>query len=396
MVELTTRRGNERTYVVESRTLRGINSMNEEIISLLNKGVINDEHMALLEEIANTGADDEYAFDLNKINSLPEELRELILDQWMTTVGEMNESFLRQENKNYKYWFENLGHDWTASEWHEFMSSTADKHIDSRAQIIVAQHALSVLRGEKDKETKKLEEIQRQQEKNEELIGDIRADKIVDVAVVTNLNKFIKDFFTGDKEGSFKHFSSTAIATIDTELSNINSTVKTELTNISNLVKEKLTSLINYEKLDKLIDNLIKTQWLLRGLQGTITTEFDTLYEDLTKHSEQKVKNDLKNFITEKFNNAFNGNNTQIFADIIKEEQAQTASLNAQLNELRETKNILNALLNESSPQSYPQNPSSQDNAQTNALAFARTNNIDARSSIYYSSGNSPFSYPMA
>lgn len=227
---------------------------------------------------------------------------------------------------------------------------------------------------------------------NEETIENTNADKIVDVAVVTNLNQFIKDFFTGDKEGTFKHFSSTAIATIGAELSNINSTVKTELTNISNLVKEKLTSLINYEKLDRLIDNLIKTQWLLRGLQGTITTEFDTLYDDLTNYSEQKVKNDLKNFITEKFNNTFNGNNTQIFADIIKEEQAQTASLKEQSQILEDTKKILNAIYQTegAKPQALPiiVAPSQNEEVPTSSVPFG----TQANAGIYYSSGMSPYS----
>lgn len=255
----------------------------------------------------------------------------------------------------------------------------------------------------KEKRAKEQSAKQEQIAQNHELLENTNADKIVDVAVVTNLNQFIKDFFTGDKEGTFKHFSSTAIATIGAELSKINLTVKTELTNISNLVREKLTSLIKYEKLDNLTDNLIKTQSLLSGLPGTIITEFDKLYNNLTKHSEEQVRNNLKNFITEKFNNAFSGNDTQVFADIIKEEQAQTITLKEQSRILEETKIILNTLLNGlPAPNNTPpiQNRSTnQDDIPTGALPLGSGrcyHSVDARSSIYYSSGNSPYSYPMA
>lgn len=269
------------------------------------------------------------------------------------------------------------------------------KEIDKQSNKLLGQN-LSTLIGESGKTNKKLEEIeQQQQQQNEEMLENTNADKIVDVAVVTSLNQFIKDFFTGDKEGTFKHFSSTTIATIGSELSKINLTVKTELTNISNLVTEKLTSLIKYEKLDKLTDNLIKAQWLLRGLQGTITTEFDTLYDDLTNYSEQKVKNDLKNFITEKFNNTFNGNNTQIFADIIKEEQAQTASLKEQSQILEDTKNVLNQLLylsggntNQVVPVPVQQN---NNDIPTSAVPLGSTA-ADTSTAVYFSSGMSPYS----
>lgn len=247
----------------------------------------------------------------------------------------------------------------------------------------------------KEKQSKEQSAKEERIAQNHELLENANADKIVDVAVVTNLNQFIKDFFTGDKEGTFKHFSSTAIATIGAELSNINSTVKTELTNISNLVKEKLTSLIDYEKLDKLVEKLLKTQNLIIDLRSNIVYEFDTLYEDLTKHSEEKVKNDLKNFITEKFNNTFNGNNTQIFADIIKEEQAQTASLKEQSRILEDTKKLLNQLLylsggntNQVVPVPVQQN---NNDIPTSAVPLGSTA-ADISTAVYFSSGMSPYS----
>lgn len=377
-------RGETKTYQITSDILNGFNkNLDNNLNDIVDKTSLNDSQIKALEKFIESSKNGDIIGSLNELDNMPKELRDTINLQASGLTDVMRKSFMARDDED------------DEEDWHDTYSNIETDMLE-KSYMLTAQHALSLIKRRQE-ENAAAEEMKKEREtaQNYELLENTNADKIVDVAVVTNLNQFIKDFFTGDKEGTFKHFSSTAIATIGSELSKINLTVKTELTNISNLVKEKLISLINYEKLDRLIDNLIKTQWLLRGLQGTITTEFDTLYDDLTKHSEEKVKNDLKNFITEKFNNAFNGNNTQIFADIIKEEQAQTASLNKQLEELKETKVILNQLLNLSGGDTNQVVPvpvqQNNNDIPTSAVPLGSTA-ADTSTAVYFSSGMSPYS----
>lgn len=223
-----------------------------------------------------------------------------------------------------------------------FKNNLAIKKIVNTALNEQLNQVESVSKERQAKEQAKLNKL------NQEAIENTSADKIVDVAVVTSLSNFVKNFFEGNGEGSFKAFSSIFTATVSLELSKISLNVSTELVNISNLVSEKLTGLINYEKLDKLMDVMFSVRSHISSLNAFINLQHDDLYDDLTKHTETEVRDDLKNFITDKFNEKFNDKNSQIFADIIKQEQQQTTSLNAQLAELEMMNKILNALYSKS------------------------------------------------
>lgn len=375
--------GETKTYQITSDILNGFNkNLDNNLTNIVDKASLNDSQIKALEKFIESSKNGDIPA-LNELDNIPKELRDVINSQALELTGTMKKSFMARDDED------------DEEDWHDTYSNIESDML-LKSQMLSAQHALSLIKRRQE-ENATAEEMKKEREtaQNYELLENTNADKIVDVAVVTNLNQFIKDFFTGDKEGTFKHFSSTAIATIGAELSNINSTVKTELTNISNLVKEKLTSLIDYEKLDKLVEKLLKTQNLIIDLRSNIVYEFDTLYEDLTKHSEEKVKNELKNFITEKFNNTFNGNNTQIFTDIIKEEQAQTASLKEQSQILEDTKKILNQLLylsggstNQVVPVPVQQN---NNDIPTSAVPLGSTA-ADISTAVYFSSGMSPYS----
>lgn len=375
--------GETKTYQITSDILNGFNkNLDNNLTNIVDNASLNDSQIKALEKFIESSKNGDIPA-LNELDNIPKELRDVINSQALELTGTMKKSFMARDDED------------DEEDWHDTYSNIESDML-LKSQMLSAQHALSLIKRRQE-ENATAEEMKKEREtaQNYELLENTNADKIVDVAVVTNLNQFIKDFFTGDKEGTFKHFSSTAIATIGAELSNINSTVKTELTNISNLVKEKLTSLINYEKLDKLVEKLLKTQNLIIDLRSNIVYEFDTLYEDLTKHSEEKVKNELKNFITEKFNNTFNGNNTQIFTDIIKEEQAQTASLKEQSQILEDTKKILNQLLylsggstNQVVPVPVQQN---NNDIPTSAVPLGSTA-ADISTAVYFSSGMSPYS----
>ena len=375
--------GETKTYQITSDILNGFNkNLDNNLTNIVDKASLNDSQIKALEKFIESSKNGDIPA-LNELDNIPKELRDVINSQALELTGTMKKSFMARDDED------------DEEDWHDTYSNIESDML-LKSQMLSAQHALSLIKRRQE-ENVAAEEMKKEREtaQNYELLENTNADKIVDVAVVTNLNQFIKDFFTGDKEGTFKHFSSTAIATIGAELSNINLTVKTELTNISNLVKEKLTSLIDYEKLDKLVEKLLKTQNLIIDLRSNIVYEFDTLYEDLTKHSEEKVKNELKNFITEKFNNTFNGNNTQIFTDIIKEEQAQTASLKEQSQILEDTKKILNQLLylsggntNQVVPVPVQQN---NNDIPTSAVPLGSTA-ADISTAVYFSSGMSPYS----
>lgn len=375
--------GETKTYQITSDILNGFNkNLDNNLTNIVDNASLNDSQIKALEKFIENSKNGDIPA-LNELDNIPKELRDVINSQALELTGTMKKSFMARDDED------------DEEDWHDTYSNIESDML-LKSQMLSAQHALSLIKRRQE-ENVAAEEMKKEREtaQNYELLENTNADKIVDVAVVTNLNQFIKDFFTGDKEGTFKHFSSTAIATIGAELSNINLTVKTELTNISNLVKEKLTSLIDYEKLDKLVEKLLKTQNLIIDLRSNIVYEFDTLYEDLTKHSEEKVKNELKNFITEKFNNTFNGNNTQIFTDIIKEEQAQTASLKEQSQILEDTKNVLNQLLylsggntNQVVPVPVQQN---NNDIPTSAVPLGSTA-ADISTAVYFSSGMSPYS----
>lgn len=165
---------------------------------------------------------------------------------------------------------------------------------------------------ETEAERKKAEDKLRQQrEETERRIQNANYAKLTHVAVITSLDEFVRNFFDGDKEGSFKHFSKTFLESIKQIGDNFK---------IATTIIESINSLHN--KVDSLVDKVKKN--------------LETIVEALNNDTQS-----VKNFISEKFEENNISYLSDRLQDIISKEQEQIDCLVEQNEILKETNTLL-------------------------------------------------------
>lgn len=203
----------------------------------------------------------------------------------------------------------------------------------------------AVLEGRKDKNKKEDKEeeakLQAQREEAKKRIQNANYAKLTHVAVITSLDEFVRNFFDGDKPGSFKYFSKTFLESI-TQIAN-NFKIATDITKHINSLTDKVNSLTD------------------------------------------KVKE-----ISEKFKENNISNLSDRIQDIISKEQEQIDCLVEQNKMLKET----NALLSNVSGKNNSLNIINPQNEGKDIVASNMPSAVPTSTAIYYAEGMSPYSFP--
>lgn len=182
-----------------------------------------------------------------------------------------------------------------------------------------------------------VEDPQKEQEveqKRQEALRNANSTKLVDVAVISSLDEFVKNFFNSSEPGSFKYFSEQFIISLEQLVKKLNivDNVSAQLVKISDFCT-------NFDKqLGTIFDVVKKIPEHTRDVIDKVRSNATFITRSLKKEGLS-----VKTHIDEKFSDSGIDKMDTYFDTLIKYEKQQTECLNEQLNVLKQTTVLLAA-----------------------------------------------------
>lgn len=190
-----------------------------------------------------------------------------------------------------------------------YLNAVADSMISRYDQENgVVQETQEQIKAAEDEAEKAKDEIEKHKQ---EMIQSANVPKLTNVAVISSLDEFVKNFFDGDKPGSFKAFSSEFLTGFKEVIENFK---------IGASIAKHVNSL--HDKVNTLFDEL---------------NDYGTSIIDSLDDKTQKIKD----FIVETFETAYIDELNGFLTDVAKYEKEQVDCLNEQLNVLKQTTLLL-------------------------------------------------------
>lgn len=196
----------------------------------------------------------------------------------------------------------------------------------------------------KDNAEEAQKEAEKQRKEQEQKVRNVNGVKLVDVAVITSLDEFVKNFFDGDKPGSFKYFSDNFIKSFKSIISKLN-TFNDVLKNVNGINTSINNLSVNFNNIFEIVKNIPEhVQHIIDKIRLNATYTTDVVAKE-SSSIQSFIKEKVEENIIEKLEKSIKDNGVykikDYFDDIIKYEKEQTETLSEQNKLLKETNTLL-------------------------------------------------------